>query len=226
MFETLLYEVTDGVALITLNRPEHHNAVNSVMSRELPDVWSRVNSDPTAAVAIISGAGDRAFCSGADMGDLPALDGDSAAATIESLRWTSLQNHIWKPVICAVNGMTVGGGLHFVADSDIVIASESASFFDTHVKVGLVAGLEAVGLCRRLLLRARQVADMIKRNSPTAMARTKQAIWQAADMGLAAGLQNAWQLMMDHNLTHPDIAEGRAAFLEKRPPRWMPFVER
>ncbi len=263
MFETLLYEVTDGVALITLNRPEHHNAVNSVMSRELPDVWSRFNSDPTAAVAIISGAGDRAFCSGADMGDLPALDGESAAATIESLRWTSLQNHIWKPVICAVNGMTVGGGLHFVADSDIVIASESASFFDTHVKVGLVAGLEAVGLCRRmpmqavlrmalvgggercsahralelgmvgevvageaLLLRARQVADMIKRNSPTAMARTKQAIWQAADMGLAAGLQNAWQLMMDHNLTHPDIAEGRAAFLEKRPPRWMPFVER
>ncbi|MFM7272524.1 MAG: enoyl-CoA hydratase/isomerase family protein, partial [Gammaproteobacteria bacterium] len=59
-----------------------------------------------------------------------------------------------KPVICAVNGMAVGGGLHFVADSDIVLAVEHATFFDTHVKVGLVAGLEPVMLARRIPLEA------------------------------------------------------------------------
>jgi enoyl-CoA hydratase/carnithine racemase len=69
-------------------------------------------------------------------------------------RLTAIQNRCWKPVITAVNGMVCGGGLHFVADSDLVICSETASFFDTHVKVGLIAGLEPVGLARRLPLEA------------------------------------------------------------------------
>jgi enoyl-CoA hydratase/carnithine racemase len=67
---------------------------------------------------------------------------------------TALQNRCWKPVITAVNGMVVGGGLHFIADSDLILAAEHATFFDTHVKVGLVAGLEPVGLARRIPLEA------------------------------------------------------------------------
>ena len=80
------------------------------------------------------------------------MNDDIGKATLESIKWTSMQNNIWKPVICAVNGIVCGGGLHFVADSDIVIASENATFFDTHVKVGLVAGLEPVGLSRKIPL--------------------------------------------------------------------------
>jgi enoyl-CoA hydratase/carnithine racemase len=70
------------------------------------------------------------------------------------MKLTAIQNRCWKPVITAVNGMVVGGGLHFVADSDLILAAEHATFFDTHVKVGLVAGLEPVGLARRIPLEA------------------------------------------------------------------------
>ena len=149
MFETLDYSVEDGVARIVLDRPARHNAINSAMSRELPLVWARFKADPQAIVAVLTGAGDKAFCTGADIADLPQLD-DGAGSVKQQLRWTPLQNAVWKPVICAVNGMAVGGGLHFVADCDIVIASQTASFFDTHVRVGLVAGLEPVVLARKI----------------------------------------------------------------------------
>jgi enoyl-CoA hydratase/carnithine racemase len=66
--------------------------------------------------------------------------------------WSPYQNRVMKPVICAVNGLCVGGGLHFVVDSDIVVASETAAFMDTHVNVGMVGALENVGLARRLPL--------------------------------------------------------------------------
>ncbi|MCX2982555.1 enoyl-CoA hydratase/isomerase family protein [Halieaceae bacterium IMCC14734] len=151
-YETLTYAVTDGVALITLNRPQARNAVNSVMSRELPLLWRQFENDAQARVAILTGAGDKALSTGADLSDLPQTDGDGMEGSLQSIRWTSLQNQVWKPVICAVNGMAVGGGLHFVADSDIVIAADNATFFDTHVKVGLVAGLEPVSLARKMPL--------------------------------------------------------------------------
>jgi E-phenylitaconyl-CoA hydratase len=153
-YETLTYEVHEGVATITLNRPDARNAVNSTMSRELPQVWAEFEGDDTAIVAILTAAGNKALCTGADLGDLPETDGEGNSGSLKSMRWTSLQNEVWKPVICAVNGMAVGGGLHFVADSDIVIAAESATFFDTHVKVGLVAGLEPVCLARKMPMEA------------------------------------------------------------------------
>ncbi len=264
-FETLTYTVSDGVAVISLNRPQQRNAVNSVMSRELPQVWQHFNQDKSAVVAILTGAGDKALCKGADLADLPEKDGEvddqgRKFGTLASIKWTSLQNRIWKPVICAVNGMVVGGGLHFVADSDIVIAADSATFFDTHVKVGLVAGLEPVSLVRKmpfdavmrmaltggnermsaqrayelgmisevvpateLMQRAHALADLIKTNSPVALARTKKAVWEAKEMGLHAGLENAWQYIMAQN-THPDIAEGGKAFMERRNPQWQPYA--
>jgi enoyl-CoA hydratase/carnithine racemase len=68
------------------------------------------------------------------------------------VHWSPHQNHVWKPVICAVNGLCVGGGLHFVVDADIVIASQNAAFMDTHVSVGMVGALENIGLAKRLPL--------------------------------------------------------------------------
>lgn len=258
MFETVDFVVDEGIALIRLNRPDRHNAINQKMHVELPQIWTRLNNDPGVRVAIITGAGCKAFCSGADISDLPMIDAQDPEG-LASIRWTALQNRVWKPVICAVNGMTVGGGLHFIADSDIVIASETASFSDSHVNVGLVAGLEPISLTRRLPLeavlrmaligrdermsarralalgliseivdpqslqdRAFEIARTIARSSPTAMARTKKAIWQSLEYPLAEGLRRAWQVIGLHN-RGPDFEEGIAAFRDRRQPRWPEF---
>lgn len=157
-YQTLAIEKQDRVATLTLNRPERHNAFNLAMARELDAFWADVKRDPEVVCVIVTGAGDKAFCTGMDIGDVA----DGSARSTGTLardqspwfRLTAIQNRCWKPVITAVNGMACGGGLHFVADSDLVICSETASFFDTHVKVGLIAGLEPVGLARRMPLEA------------------------------------------------------------------------
>lgn len=156
--ETLLYEKSAGVATVTLNRPYRHNAFNLAMAAELQQVWSEIKADPEVVCVILTGAGQKALCTGMDVADVAAGDtGDSTTLPrLETpiLKLTAIQNRCWKPVITAVNGMVVGGGLHFIADSDLVIAAEHATFFDTHVKVGLIAGLEPVGLARRIPLEA------------------------------------------------------------------------
>ena len=156
--------------------------------------------------------------------------------------------------------MVCGGGLHFIADSDIVVCAENATFFDTHVRLGVIAGLEHVGLARRMSLeavmrlallggsermnaeqalnlglvgevlplkelmpRARELAHKIAAHSPTALARSKQAIWQSLDMGLHDGLRNAWELIRNHT-QHPDHSEGPRAMVEEREPVWLPYV--
>lgn len=256
----MTYQVDNGVALIELNRPERWNAINSVMSRELPEAWRAFEADPSAIVAIVTGAGDKAFCAGADLADLPEmLTDESGAPSIASIRWTPLQNGVWKPVICAVNGATIGGGLHFVAECDIVLAADTAEFSDTHVSVGLVSALEPIALARRmpmgdvlrmalvgrgekiaapdalrlgmvselcpggeLIDRAYALAARIKQNSPSAMARTKRAIWGAKEMGLHDASARGWDAITTHNKSY-DFQEGIRAFAEKRPPRWAPY---
>ncbi len=160
-FETILYETQDGVATITLNRPERHNAFNVAMADELGRAWAEVKRDPAVVCAIVTGAGERAFCTGMDVAEVASGSAPDQARRTERERrkpfyrlLTAIQNGCWKPVITAVNGMVVGGGLHFIADSDLIVCSETATFFDTHVKVGLVAGLEPVGLARRIPLEA------------------------------------------------------------------------
>jgi enoyl-CoA hydratase/carnithine racemase len=90
--------------------------------------------------------------------DVSEADGDDAGEVFvdrpvaDSVHWSPYQNRVWKPVLCAVNGLCVGGGLHFVVDSDIVIAARSAQFMDTHVNVGMVGAVENIGLAKRLPL--------------------------------------------------------------------------
>ena len=157
-FETLLYEKRDRVAVITLNRPERLNAINSVMSRELPRAWQQVMKDPEVVVAVLTGAGDRALCTGFDMLDFASGNTEVGEpedrGSLASVRFNAIQNECWKPVITAVNGMATGGGLHFIAGSDLIVAAEHATFFENHVRVGLLSGLEPVALARRLPLEA------------------------------------------------------------------------
>ena len=157
-FETLRTEKTDSVVTLTLSRPERFNAFNVAMALELRRFWDAVKADPDVVCVIVTGAGEKAFCTGADVTEVAASDTEARASeTFEESPFghlTAIHNRCWKPVIAAVNGMVVGGGLHFIADADLVIAAEHATFFDTHVKVGLIAGLEPVGLARRIPLEA------------------------------------------------------------------------
>lgn len=150
--DELLYRVEDGIATITLNRPEKLNALNWVMNEELGKAWEDVKNDPNVIVAVLTGKGDRALCTGIDV-SIPATGerrGREQPGGHMTLTFTAIQNKCWKPVITAVNGMVVGGGLHFIADSDIIIAAEHATFFDTHVKVGMASVHEPIGLIRRM----------------------------------------------------------------------------
>ncbi len=263
-YETILLDVRGRVATLTLNRPERHNAFNLQMAQELKAAWAEIHASPEVVCAIVTGAGERAFCTGMDVADV--ADGSArGTATLDKsespwFQLTALQNRCWKPVITAVNGMVVGGGLHFVADSDLILAAEHATFFDTHVKVGLIAGLEPVGLTRRIPLeavlrmallggsermdarqalalglvgevlpadalmpRARELAAKIAEHSPTALARTKRAIWEGLEVGLDDALERTWKEIQDHT-AHPDLDEGTVAFVEKRKPRWAPYT--
>lgn len=145
----------DGIAIVTLDRPERGNALAPHMQPIVRAIWEQVRDDPAIRVAVIAAAGEKHFCTGFDVAE---ADGDEAEDVFvnrplaESVHWSPHQCRVWKPVVCAVQGLCVGGGLHFVVDADIVVASRNAKFMDSHVNVGMVGALENVGLAKRLPL--------------------------------------------------------------------------
>src|ERR1700757_2878243 len=150
MDDSLLFELDDSVAILTLNRPAEGNAMTPEMLVALEQSWHRIEDDTAIRVAIVTGAGERHFCTGASVGKLEVGQGSLQNRPNAAVnRFSPRMCRVSKPVICAVNGLANGGGLHFVADSDIVIASAKAAFMDTHVSVGQVSGLESIGVARR-----------------------------------------------------------------------------
>ena len=137
----ILYEKDGDIAVITLNRPQRMNALPaSAWTIDLAELWQDFDRDPNLRVAILTAAGDRAFCSGVDVreaAEARARGEDSGFS--RPIRATARQNGVRKPVICAVNGLVGGGGLMLVADSDVTIASPNAEFFNPGVGVGIVA---------------------------------------------------------------------------------------
>src|SRR6187549_374164 len=126
----ILFDVSDHVATITINRPERLNATDDLARTELGMAWARVRDDCDIRVAIITGAGDRAFCAGQD------IRATAEGGIRNKVPGSRLHHNVWKPVICALNGMAVGGALHQVADADLIIAAEHAELVDTHLQVG------------------------------------------------------------------------------------------
>jgi enoyl-CoA hydratase len=138
----ILLEKAGGIATITLNRPQRLNALTPAMWREqLPRIWQEAEHDAAVRVIVFTGAGDRAFCSGADVQALSTLaQSDLEEAPRDQVLLISARhNQVTKPVITAVNGLCAGGGLMFVADSDITIAAEHATFFNPAVSIGQLA---------------------------------------------------------------------------------------
>lgn len=147
----LRYEKDGHIAVLTLDRPEAGNAVRAAMHAPLRAIWEDVRVDQAVRAVVVTGAGDRHFCTGMDVGG-----DDAAAKTVgngpldQEVLLTARQNRVWKPVIAAVNGTVAAWGLHFVVDADIVVAAPHATFLDTHVNLGIVGGLENIGLAKRL----------------------------------------------------------------------------
>jgi enoyl-CoA hydratase/carnithine racemase len=153
--EGVIYEKRDHIAFITIDRPERGNSLTPPMQAVFRAIWTDVREDPDVRVAIIGATGERHFSTGFDVAEAEGDDADDVfnnRPLRDAVFWSPYQNRVWKPVICVVNGLCVGGGHHFVVDSDIVIASKNAKFVDTHVNVGMVGALENVGLARRLPL--------------------------------------------------------------------------
>ena len=165
-FETILYEEQDGVAIVTLNRPEVHNAFNIAMQHELKDVWRSLRRNDDVRAVVLTGAGEKAFCSGIDREEaiqrgyldepeLPRTTGRVSTPFMYNDPGANInpkENDLWKPVIAAVNGMACGGALYMLGEVDIIIAAEHATFFDPHVTYGMVAGFESMHLLQKLPL--------------------------------------------------------------------------
>jgi enoyl-CoA hydratase/carnithine racemase len=164
-YETLRYEERDGVAWVTLDRPEVLNAVDTTMQRELRAVWRGLRTSDTVGCVVLTGAGDRAFTTGRDRSQaLAATDAVADAAPGRRSGFQSTVFHfdgdddqigpksadLWIPVVAAVNGMACGGAFFLLGESDIIIAAENATFFDPHVSFGLTAMYESVHMAHRM----------------------------------------------------------------------------
>ena len=151
-YETVLVERDGPVGWLVFNRPRAGNAMDAAMMNELEPAWRELDDDPSVRVIVNTGAGD-AFQTGLDMAQLSrdpeALREQSRRTKRFELRFTAWHNDVSKPVIAAVNGVCAGGGLHFVADADIVIASVRASFLDPHVSVGQASVYETIALAKK-----------------------------------------------------------------------------
>jgi enoyl-CoA hydratase len=156
-YETLAVDRDGPVGWLVFDRPAAANAMDARMMHELEEAWLELDRDPDVRVIVNTGAGD-AFQTGLDVGQLSrdpdALREQSRRTKRFELRLTAWHNDVTKPVIAAVNGVCAGGGLHFVADADIVIASTNASFLDPHVSVGQASVYETIALAKKAPMEA------------------------------------------------------------------------
>ncbi len=152
-YQTIIARREGQVASIILNRPEVHNAFNSVMIRELRDAFRKTAEDDAVRVVVLSGAG-RSFCAGADLNWMREVIRFSFEKNLEeSLELAELDYSIYtlpKPTIARINGPTIGGGNGFMSACDIIVASEDAKFGLSEVKIGLVPAAISPYVLRRI----------------------------------------------------------------------------
>jgi enoyl-CoA hydratase len=176
-YQTLIVERRGRVGWLIFNRPEAANAMDSVMLAELETAWHQLDDDRQVRVIVNTGRG-QSFQSGLDMVELArnpaALKEQSRRTKRAELKLTAWQNDVGKPVIAAVNGVCAGGGLHFVADADIVLAHRDATFLDPHVSVGQVSAYETIGLAQKMPFEAVMRMALLGRHERISAERARQ----------------------------------------------------
>jgi 2-(1,2-epoxy-1,2-dihydrophenyl)acetyl-CoA isomerase len=179
-YENIQFEITAGVARLTLNRPDKLNSFTAAMHEEVRDALARVGTETGVRVLLLTGAG-RGFCAGQDLGDRSVAPGETAvdlgdsveryyAPLVRSLRGLPL------PVVCAVNGVAAGAGANLAFACDLVLAKRSASFLQPFCKLGLLPDTGGTYFLPRLVGTARAIG--------LAMLGDKLPAQQAADWGL------------------------------------------
>ncbi len=207
----VLAELLDGVATITLNRPEKLNAFNESMHKELANVLDRIELDRAIRAVLITGAG-RGFCAGQDLNDRVGAENIDLGDGLDRL-YNPLIRRIRKlerPVVCAVNGVAAGAGANLALACDIVLAARSASFIQAFVRLGLVPDAGGTFILPRLIGRARATG--------MAMLGDKIDAERAADWGLI------WEVVDDDHLL--ERAQSLAQHLAKQPTQGIGLMKR
>ncbi|MBN9698729.1 MAG: 2-(1,2-epoxy-1,2-dihydrophenyl)acetyl-CoA isomerase [Zoogloea sp.] len=260
-FKNILFEITEGVARLTLNRPDKLNSFTGEMHAELRDALDRIQEDKSVRVLVLTGAG-RAFCAGQDLADpdmarTPSGGMPDIGNVVEKnykplvLRLQNLR----VPTIAAVNGIAAGAGASVALACDLVVASKSASFLQAFSKIGLVPDTggtwflpQRVGMARAMGLalladklpaekaaewgliwaayddaefaaKVDAMAGQLASMPTKALVRTRQAMHAAAGHTLEQQLSFEGGFMRELGWS-PDYAEGVAAFMEKRAPKF------
>jgi len=159
-YDTITYALDEhGVATVTIDRPDALNAFNGKMREEFRELWRAMRTDNDVKVIVLTGSGDKAFCVGIDRDEpFSALDENSSLfGTSNNFMYDDpgddlgpKSNDLWKPVIGAINAMACGGAFYFIAECDVLIASEKATFFDPHVTYGMAAVYEPIKMLRHM----------------------------------------------------------------------------
>ncbi len=139
-----------GVAVVTLNRPERLNAVDADMVRELVGVWRALRFDDSVRAVVLTGAGERAFCTGIDRDFVVPQPSSPYMQDDPLLTIGPKANDLWKPVVAAVQGMACGGAFYLLGESEFVVADTTATFFDPHTTYGMVSAYESVLMAHRM----------------------------------------------------------------------------
>lgn len=208
---TVLAEFSDGVARITLNRPDKLNAFNELMHAELVHVLDRVELDRAIRVVLITGAG-RGFCAGQDLNDRADIENIDLGRSLDRLYNPLIRRlrKLERPVICAVNGVAAGAGANIALACDIVLAARSASFIQAFVKLGLVPDAGGSFILPRLVGQARAMG--------MALLGDKIGAEQAAAWGLI------WDVVDDDSLMSE--AGFLARHLAQQPPIGLGLIKR
>jgi 2-(1,2-epoxy-1,2-dihydrophenyl)acetyl-CoA isomerase len=258
-YQHIIFDLSDGIARLTLNRPERLNSFNVAMHEEARDAIERTRGDGTSRVLVITGAG-RGFCAGQDLSDRAVTPGGAGVDLGESIerRYKPLimsLRQLPMPVIAAVNGVAAGAGANIALACDMVIAARSASFIQSFSKLGLIPDCGGTWALPRLVgtaramglaflaekLSAEQAAqwgliwrcvddaelpaavDQLAQqfaNAPTrGLASIKEAIYSSGGRTLEEQLDAERDYQRELGFS-ADYAEGVAAFMEKRTPRF------
>jgi 2-(1,2-epoxy-1,2-dihydrophenyl)acetyl-CoA isomerase len=185
-YENILFSTGDGIARLTLNRPDRLNSFNDAMHAEVRDALSRVRQDASLRVLLLTGAG-RGFCAGQDLGDRAVAPGGEAVdlgASIErNYKPLILElRSVPLPVVCAVNGVAAGAGANIALACDIVVAAKSASFIQAFCKIGLIPDSGGTYFLPRLVGTARAMGlSLLGDKLPAEQAAEWGLIWQCVE---------------------------------------------
>ena len=204
------------MAWVTLNRPQVHNAFNAQMQQELHALWRSLRRNDQVRVVVLTGAGDKAFCTGIDRTETMSPGGATHERIVGSGSTPFMFDDpganigpkscdLWKPVIAAVNGMACGGAFYMLGEVEFIIAAEHATFFDPHVTYGMTAAFEPMHMLQKMPFHEIMRLSLLG-NHERLSAKRAHEIGLVSEVVPAGGLREAAQWAADAIASAPPLA--------------------